>query len=1264
MKRLFTYILALSLLPQIASAAVVVGKTEGTFAVSVKGAATYTIPLTIQKGMSDFKPELSLVYDSQDGNGIMGLGWSIKGMHTISTVSKCQYFDGTNQGTAYALDGMRLIETTSPNGQLYYRTEHDKGDSISIKQNGLNNWFQVKSIDGSTYRYGSSTGRYINGDNCKWALDYAQDALGNYISYTYDQNGGLYPTSITYGRNVHGTAGVNCVISFTYDSSMPKRLTKIECKYNGSVYRSYTFNYVTDTPSRLISITEGGRNSATFAPTTFGWELPDEPYDDYSPRINTISNGLGATESLSYGEECWHPVVISRTESIPTESKTTSYYYSDCFCDAYDELRGFLYIEETSSTGIVTERYWKKDKNLRAYFPYKVVKRNTDEEAIQIDYDETVVESAGGRAYRTYAKAYTTNKPFDNFIESFDHWYSPDWEEIHSRDAVYESWGDIIPWESPIDTIRIKKLPSKIGLLKMGDYSGVNGVKYETTTYERDPYTGLVLKETKKRGTDEEDQVIVSTDGYSYNIYGQVTSHWTVAYNSTDTLVTTYQYNTKGQLYKEYNPLGQYKTYSYNTYTGALASIVEFDGSTTSYSYDNMLRKTGCSGSSKVVTTTWSTANYGGSVYSVKVTETDKSPITTYYDAWNRKVAESTTLAATSSKTTYTDYQYYPNGSVHYVSFPHLKSESAGGTTYYYDDPAYRLTKTEDTNGKISTWEYDNAGFLCVTSCVDGITTNTTYYRPDMLFRITAVDDMDGVEFCYNEDSNYESVINYFGELYVNYDSHDDNFERDIYGRVVRSIDRNGVIKEYTYDVNGYPSETRIGSSYVRTNYDKFGRLMRKMWYEPGEDSLTVTYTYNTDVKKKHLVAQEQGNNYTYTYTYNNYGKLTGKHHSVSDGAQTQYANIGIQYNSDKQISKKTCTFGLASNKNFEEEFIYKNGCLNSDSLNHQLIMRVNRQDNWGNVTRETTSLAFGGASWTFDDYGHMLTMSHSRVGDETYAYDIETGNMIEKDSIPYTYDDMNRLIGWGDYTYSYDLSGNITSQPLIGDFTYDAYKLNDMAEASGFHADDSLSISYYKALGRPKCIKNENYKAEFSYDGNGNRILMKVYKKVSGQYMPYLTRYYLGEEAEVNIDSLGKRKGYYYAGNDAQTAPAVMEVQPGGSASIWKIVRDNVGSVFGYNRSTLHYKFSYNPWGVRTQLDDVTDFQMPGESLGDCPFYRTYRGYEDLWMFGLLFDKTRLYNPYQGRYLSPETVVNTVDRCYNRNPYIFSKNNPFRVVK
>ena len=782
MKRLFTYILAFSLLPQIASA--VVGKTEGTFAVSPKGAATYTIPLTIPKGMSDFKPELSLVYDSQDGNGIMGLGWSVKGLHTISKVNKCQHFDGTSQGKAYALDGMRMILAIGADGQTgaMYRTEHDQGDIISITatQNGAPATFKVKASDGSIYKYGSSTGRYINGDNSQWALDYAQDALGNYISYTYDQDGGLYPTTITYGRNVHGTAGVTCTISFTYNNSATKRLQSIECKYNGYTYRSYTFSYA-DSPSRIISITEGGTGTSTFAPTTFSWE---------QNRIASITDGFGATESYSYSVLSGQTVITTRIESIPTDSRTTTYSYENSVVDNITG-KGFLGFEKINSdyhNGEYSEATYNSYTNYGVLLPGVVEYTSASGDYLKWVYNNTLdIRGIDNVTYMTALTQKGIDSRVDGYADVETHSYSNGLpSSIEKTNGFMEVTDDITTyWESTNDTIRIKGLPKEKETRKrsMSDY--VDPI-YETTTYERDPNTGLVLKETRKRGGDT-----LSTNGYTYNIYGQVTQHYTVAYSSTDTLVTTYQYNTKGQLYKEYNPLGQCKTYTYNASTGTLSSVMDFDGSTTTYSYDAMLREAVCNSPSKRVQTTRSTANYGGSVYSIRVAETGKAPITTYYDGWERKVAELNSHACGFSA--YTDYKYNSIGKIGFVSFPHKSNETDTlGTKYFYNDYMNRLVRTEDSNGKVKTWIYDSWYAYDYTTCVDGISTTFSCPLPDVISEVSV--NGTSTRYSYNPDGNILKIEAAFGDN--NYK--ETNFEYDNCGRLSRITDMNGVTKMYT----------------------------------------------------------------------------------------------------------------------------------------------------------------------------------------------------------------------------------------------------------------------------------------------------------------------------------------------------------------------------------------------------------------------------------------------------------------------------------
>lgn len=70
------------------------GRTQGSFGVSSSGAATYTIPIWTPPGPNGITPSLSLVYSSNAGNGLAGIGWNLSAVSSIERCGRTQHQDG------------------------------------------------------------------------------------------------------------------------------------------------------------------------------------------------------------------------------------------------------------------------------------------------------------------------------------------------------------------------------------------------------------------------------------------------------------------------------------------------------------------------------------------------------------------------------------------------------------------------------------------------------------------------------------------------------------------------------------------------------------------------------------------------------------------------------------------------------------------------------------------------------------------------------------------------------------------------------------------------------------------------------------------------------------------------------------------------------------------------------------------------------------------------------------------------------------------
>ena len=195
----------------------VVGSLAGDFSVSPTGAANYTIPIEIPPGTAGVQPELSLNYDSQSGNGVVGVGWSIGGISQITRCGKNKAIDGVTRPVSmdysdrFCLNGQRLILVSGNygyNGSIY-RTEIDNQLKIKAVNNGTSGngptYFEIVTPSGTVMTFGFVEGvydsRFEAGQTVTlyifqdppepdptvevWALGKVQDISGNYLKMAY-----------------------------------------------------------------------------------------------------------------------------------------------------------------------------------------------------------------------------------------------------------------------------------------------------------------------------------------------------------------------------------------------------------------------------------------------------------------------------------------------------------------------------------------------------------------------------------------------------------------------------------------------------------------------------------------------------------------------------------------------------------------------------------------------------------------------------------------------------------------------------------------------------------------------------------------------------------------------------------------------------------------------------------------------------------------------------------------------------------------------
>lgn len=198
--------------------------------VNPDGSFGYSVPIDLPPGTNGMKPDLALVYNSNSGNGMLGMGWQLAGLSVIT------------RDTTYPINYNGTDHYVGPNGRLVksngniYRYQNDnftKVEMIPFSGTSEPKYWKETRTDGTVSYYGMfnlNEGDYSlslevnsgffasNGYKRAWGLCMVVDVYGNYYTVEYsNDNGEYYPEKITYTNNLWNQVSNFRTVEFEYE---------------------------------------------------------------------------------------------------------------------------------------------------------------------------------------------------------------------------------------------------------------------------------------------------------------------------------------------------------------------------------------------------------------------------------------------------------------------------------------------------------------------------------------------------------------------------------------------------------------------------------------------------------------------------------------------------------------------------------------------------------------------------------------------------------------------------------------------------------------------------------------------------------------------------------------------------------------------------------------------------------------------------------------------------------------------------------------
>ena len=767
---------------------------------------------------------------------------------------------------------------------------------------------------------------------------------------------------------------------------------------------------------------------------------------------------------------------------------------------------------------------------------------------------------------------------------------------------------------------------------------------------------------------------------WSYDDRGHLISEKSAPYEVSQLLGDTYTYDGEGHVVAKTDALGLVVRSSDFDQRGNARVKIDALGNRTQTEYDiwgNAVRVQGPDGS--IRTTSYEQGSHG---QYTEITRSTGAPTThTVYDALGRVQRQGSELFDGSML--WTDTNYDRQGNIHQVSLPYRGATATSWNEYSYDEYG-RKTLYVEASGKETTWQYERNQ---TTETKEGISKTQTHNEVGQL---SSVKDAGGTIYYNYNKFGLIARIRVVGGGYT-------TFEYDDYGRQTRLDDPSAGLREteYNYASDGTCTKRYITpNGSITTTTDPYGRLLRI----DRDKAFSTSYTYDAYSRP---IEERSTNGSFKSYTYDALGRIATQEEGV-----TPSKILKRTYGYDRDGRVASLTYRTPESEEFTEQYSYAHGHHMMTRLQSPLrptidtIWRLLAVNNMGIPTEAST----GGQRRTYS-YSPQGVLTGRAMGDvqrETYEFDPHTGNLslrtwMVRDTVrtqSFRYDLLNRLTMWGlssGNLCAYDSNGNLdhTGDEITGgcNFLYEdgahPYRLTEVNsyEGKGFHPvkpdpqPDPQPVPFsgnpfirikdlippslqteveqtltYTSFDRPESITQGSYRAVWDYNSALDRIRIRLTRGDTLQREVY---YWGNQYEEEHRPQSGEQTARLYLEGDAYSAPAVLVKERGGW-HLYYIARDYLGSITDIVASdgTRRAHYHYSPWGR------VEEGQEEPLFLG-----RGFTGHEHLPEFDLIQMNARLYDPYTGRFLSPDPYVQLPDFSQSFNRYSYCLNNPLRYT-